>query len=61
VMTRRAKLLGLDRPERVQVTSPEEPSRTLTELFGISDGDERALARVVCAQVKQVGSGEVRG
>jgi hypothetical protein len=52
VMTRRAKLLGLDRPERMQVTTPpEEPSRTLAELFGIFDGDERALARVVCAQL----------
>jgi hypothetical protein len=62
VMTRRAKLLGLDRPERMQVTTtPEKPSRTLAELFGVSDGDERALARVVCAQVRQVGNGEVRG
>jgi hypothetical protein len=62
VMNRRAKLLGLDRPERMQVTTPsEEPSRTLAELFGVSDGDERALARVVCAQAKQVRNGEGRG
>jgi hypothetical protein len=52
-MRRKAKMLGLDRPQQVQVTVPavEESPRQLTELFGIHDGDERALARVVCAQL----------
>jgi hypothetical protein len=60
VMTRRAKLLGLDRPKRLTVTAvaEPEPSRTLGELFGVPDGDERALARLVCAQVKEFGNGQ---
>jgi hypothetical protein len=52
-MRRRARMLGLDTPQQVQVTAPavEESPRSLTELFGIEGGDERALARVVCAQL----------